>query len=74
MNIYIRIVLGLLGLYFLGNAIYNLTMVGQKNAYITNGVQGGLGLIMVGMAWLFADAPPPLAGIIGGAIRRLTRK
>ena len=49
-------------------------MVGQKNAYITNGVQGGLGLIMVGMAWLFADAPPPLAGIIGGAIRRLTRK
>ena len=73
MNIYIRIVFGLLGLYFLGNAVYNLTMVGQKNVYITNGVQGGLGLIMVLMAWLLADAPPPLATMMGG-VRRLFRK
>jgi len=52
MNIYIRIGLCIIGAYVLAVAIYNLSIAdGNLEVYVTNGLLGGLGGILVGFGF-----------------------
>ena len=52
MNIYIRIGLCIIGAYVLAVAMYNLSIAdGNVESYVTNGLLGGLGGILVGFGF-----------------------
>ena len=52
MNIYIRIGLCIIGAYVLAVAMYNLSIAdGNLEVYVTNGLLGGLGGILVGFGF-----------------------